>query len=176
MYAIEQNWGLYYDRMIDQHATMQSVLYCLFDSYADSKDFMEFQKEWFPFSHSRFKQTTADMHKLDLDCSELFDIVKSKKSYDTSPQIIDEVLRSDQKDYWIYFMKTKRYSILFSAMQFFFGYRYFPIDIIYLFRSQFLHILFTYYREYAVHFSYSRTDENLFVSFCVIAVGTMFAA
>lgn len=102
---------------------MQSVLYCLFDSYADSKDFMEFQKEWFPFSHSRFKQTTADMHKLDLDCSELFDIVKSKKSYDTSPQSIDEVLRSDQKDYWIYFMKTKRYSILFSAMQFFFGYK-----------------------------------------------------
>ena len=41
MYAIEQNWGLYYNRMIDQHATMQSVLYCLFDSYADSKDFME---------------------------------------------------------------------------------------------------------------------------------------
>ena len=123
MYAIEQNWGLYYNRMIDQHATMQSVLYCLFDSYADSKDFMEFQKEWFPFSHSRFKQTTADMHKLDLDCSELFDIVKSKKSYDTSPQSIDEVLRSDQKDYWIYFMKTKRYSILFSAMQFFFGYK-----------------------------------------------------
>lgn len=80
-------------------------------------------KEWFPFSHSRFKQTTADMHKLDLDCSELFDIVKSKKSYDTSPQSIDEVLRSDQKDYWIYFMKTKRYSILFSAMQFFFGYK-----------------------------------------------------
>ena len=63
------------------------------------------------------------MHKLDLDCSELFDIVKSKKSYDTSPQSIDEVLRSDQKDYWIYFMKTKRYSILFSAMQFFFGYK-----------------------------------------------------
>ena len=58
MYAIEQNWGLYYNRMIDQHATMQSVLYCLFDSYADSKDFMEFQKEWFPFSHSRFKQST----------------------------------------------------------------------------------------------------------------------
>ena len=51
--------------MIDQHATMQSVLYCLFDSYADSKDFMEFQKEWLPFSHSRFKQTTADMHKLE---------------------------------------------------------------------------------------------------------------
>lgn len=123
MYAIEQNWGLYYDRMIDQHATMQSVLYCLFDSYADSKDFMEFQKEWFPFSHSRFKQTTSDMHNLDLDCSELFDIVKSKKSYDTSPQSIDEVLRSNQKDYWIYFMKTKRYSILFSAMQFFFGYK-----------------------------------------------------
>ena len=69
MYAIEQNWGLYYNRMIDQHATMQSVLYCLFDSYADSKDFYGFQKEWFPFSHSRFKQTTADMHKLDLDCS-----------------------------------------------------------------------------------------------------------
>lgn len=39
------------------------------------------------------------MHNLDLDCSELFDIVKSKKSYDTSPQSIDEVLRSNQKDY-----------------------------------------------------------------------------
>lgn len=63
------------------------------------------------------------MHNLDLDCSELFDIVKSKKSYDTSLQSIDEVLRSNQKDYWIYFMKTKRYSILFSAMQFFFGYK-----------------------------------------------------
>lgn len=46
MYAIEQNWGLYYDRMIDQHATMQSVLYCLFDSYADSKGMVSF----FPFS------------------------------------------------------------------------------------------------------------------------------
>lgn len=50
-------------------------------------------------------------------------MIKSKKSYDTSSQSIDEVLRSDQKDYWIYFMKTKRYAILFSAMQFFFGYK-----------------------------------------------------
>ena len=123
MYAIEQNWGVYYDCMIDQHDAMQCVLHSLFESYADSKDFVEFQKEWFPFSHSRFKQTTADMHNVDLDCSKLFDIVKSKKSYDTSSQSIDEVLRSDQKDYWIYFMKTKRYAILFSAMQFFFGYK-----------------------------------------------------
>lgn len=123
IYVIEQNWGVYYDYMIDQHDAMQCVLRSLFESYADCKTFMEFQKEWFPFSHSRFKQTTADMHNLDLDCSELFDIVKYKKSYDTSLQSIDEVLRSDQNDYWTYFMKTKRYAILFSAMQFFFGYK-----------------------------------------------------
>lgn len=119
MYAIEQNWGVYYDCMIDQHDAMQCVLHSLFESYADSKDFVEFQKEWFPFSHSRFKQTTADMHNVDLDCSELFDIVKSDKM---SKNIAD-ALSSNKKEYWIDSMKTKRYAILFSAMQFFFGYK-----------------------------------------------------
>lgn len=119
MYAIEQNWGLYHDCMIDQHDAMQCVLHSLFESYADCKTFMEFQKEWFPFSHSRFKQTTADMHNLDLDCSDLFDIVKSDKM---SKNIAD-ALSSNKKTYWIDFMKTKRYAILFSAMQFFFGYK-----------------------------------------------------
>ena len=123
MYAIEQNWGLYHDCMIDHHATMQSVLHCLFDSYADSKDFMEFQKEWFPFSHSRFQQTTADMHNLDVDCSELFDIVKSRQSYDPTPQSMDDVLLPDPSNNWAYSLEIKRYAILFSAMQFFFGYK-----------------------------------------------------
>lgn len=119
MYVIEQNWGVYYDCMIDQHDAMQSVLHSLFESYADCKTFTEFQKEWFPFSHSRFNQTTADMHNLDLDCSELFDIVKSDKM---SKNIAD-ALSSNKKEYWIDSMKTKRYAILFSAMQFFFGYK-----------------------------------------------------
>ena len=121
MYTIEQKWHLYFDSHLTRSTIMQHILDSLFRTYRDPKSFMEFQQEWFSFTHHAFNRTKADMFELDSACSELFDIVKPRKPREADVKVIDDILPDDQQLYWSDFLAGKRYNVLFAAMRFFFG-------------------------------------------------------
>lgn len=121
MYTIEQKWNLYCNCHVNHSVTMQNILESLFRSYQDPKKFMKFQKEWLPLSQGALKRTTADLHELEIACSELFDIVKPRKPREADIENVDESLSDDKLERWYDFLAGKRYDVLFAAMQFFFG-------------------------------------------------------
>ena len=121
MYTIEQKWDLYCNCHVDHSAIMQSILESLFRSYQDPKKFMKFQKEWLSLSQDALKRATADLHELEIACSGLFDSVKPRKPREADTENVDELLYDNKRQYWFEFLAGKRYDVLFSAMQFFFG-------------------------------------------------------